>query len=402
MLKTSKIYDWLIVTLIALGAFGDMFAPVTLQRIFAIVFIPSAAILYVKYHKVIPLYIGLFFIIWLIASVVSLIWTPDRSSGIKALAYNICSIAVYLELILFAFKAKNPLKSILTGWSILFAMTLVVALWEIFTNQHLPFNSQENVSIMSMTGKRVWMIYASVTFTNYNTYVLVILYCLPFILASIAYFKHIKWWFWILFVGAVFVLLVNTSRGGIACMGIMFLVMLWFYSKNRMINRFVLILIIAAILGVILYYSDFVLNQMIGRFSDQNIFEDEIREDIYIRGLKIFIESLGIGCGIGGLQVSLEQLSANGISAMHNMFLEFLVQYGIVPFSAFAIVLFMTIRSLLKSDYPISRFMGFAILLVIIPLGVINSNYLLDQNLWTFLASLFIIGHLSVEKQLES
>lgn len=401
MLNANKIYDWLIVFLIALGALGDMFAPFTLQRIFAILFVPAAAVLYVKYRKAIPLCVGLFFVIWITASVISLIWTPDRTAGLKALAYNICSVAVYLEIVLFSLKANNPLKSILIGWTTFFTMTLFVALWEIFTNQHLPLNGQDDVSIMSMTGKRVWMIYASVTFTNYNTYVLIILYCMPFILASIAYFRHVKWWYWLLLAGAVFVLLINSSRGGIACMGLMFLVMLWFYSKNRMINRFVLILIIAAMIGGVLYYSDFVLDQVIGRFSHQNVFEDDNRENIYMRALRILIESLGVGCGIGGIQVSLEQLSANGVSAMHNMFLEMLVQYGIVPFIAFMIVLFMTFKSLLKSDYPLSRFFGITMLLVLIPLSVINSTYLLDQNFWILWACLFVIGHLTLDKQTE-
>lgn len=177
--------------------------------------------------------------------------------------------------------------------------------------------------------------------------------------------------------------------------------MLWFYSKNRMINRFVLILIIAAMIGGVLYYSDFVLDQVIGRFSHQNVFEDDIRENIYMRALRILIESLGVGCGIGGIQVSLEQLSANGVSAMHNMFLEMLVQYGIVPFIAFMIVLFMTFKSLLKSDYPLSRFFGITMLLVLIPLSVINSTYLLDQNFWILWACLFVIGHLTLDKQTE-
>lgn len=400
--KTNKIYDWLIVILIALGALGDMFAPVTLQRLFAILFIPSAAILYVKNHKAIPLYVGLFFIIWIVFSVISLVWSPDRMSGIKAVAYNLCSVAVYLELILFSLKAKNPVRSILSGWTLLFALTLVVALWEIFTNQHLPMNVRDDVSIMSATGHRVWMIYASVTYGNYNTYVLIILYCLPFILASIAYFRRIKIWYWILLVGAIFVLLVNSSRGGVGCLCLMGMVMLMFFAKNRLINRFVFILILASICGGIIYYSDVVLDQVVGRFSNQNVFEDDLREDIYRRGFKILTDSFGIGCGIGGIQVSLEQLSGNEISAMHNMFLEFLAQYGIVPFIAFVIVLFKTIKSLIKSDYTISRFLGYLIALVIIPISLINSTYLLDQNFWTFWASLFVMGHVSEEKQLES
>jgi len=395
MFQTNKIYNWLIIALISLGALGDIFSPFTLQRIFCVILFPLAVIQYAKYYKSIPFYIGLFFVIWFGFSIFSIAWTPDRSSGLKSIAYNFCSIAIYLEVILFSIKAKNPVKSILLGWTLLFALTLPVAFWEIFTNQHLPTNINENISIMSITGKRIWMIYASATFDNYNNYVLIILYCMPFILASIAYFRRVKIWYWMLLVGAMFVLLINSSRGGIACSCIMFAVMLWYFTKNKMINRFAFILIIAAICGLAVYYFDFLFNQVVGRFTFTNVFEDDLRKDTYERGLRIFIDTFGIGCGIGGLQLSLEKLSANGISAMHNMFLEFLVQYGIIPFIAFIVVLFRSIKSLLKSEYSISKFIGVIMILVIIPMSVINSTYLLDQIFWAFWASLFVFGHVS-------
>jgi len=378
-----------------------MFAPLTFQRIFGILFFPSAVILYAKYYRSIPLYIGLFVVVWILMSAFSLVWTPDMSEGIKYLAYNICSVAIYLEVILFAIKAENPVKSILTGWTLMFALTLVVALWEIFTNQHLPTNLTDDVSIMSMTGKRVWMLYASVTYGNYNHYVLVILYCLPFILASIAFFRRIKIWYWILLVGAIFVLLMNSSRGGVACSAIMLTVMLCYFTKKRLINRFIFYLLIAAICGLGVYYFETIFDQVVGRFTFEDIFKDDLRQDIYSRTLKIFGDSFGIGCGIGGLQVSLENLSANGISAAHNMFLEFLVQYGVIPFVFFIVVLYKTIKSLLKSDYVISRFIGLIMVCVIVPLSVINSNYLLNQIFWVFWASLFVLGHVTTQQSIE-
>ena len=138
-------------------------------------------------------------------------------------------------------------------------------------------------------------------------------------------------------------------------------------------------------------YAELFMGQLLGRLVTVNIVEDNSRIEIYKRGLIALSETLGLGVGSGGISEALRRLEPNGIAAMHNMFLEFLVQYGIIPFVFFMIFLYRICKGLYKIEYIYTKFLCMIVCSLSLPLFIINSNYLLNSDLWLFLGSLFSI-----------
>lgn len=401
MAKLNR-YDWGIIIIIATGACGGLFSPLTLQRLVSIILIPFVLKEFSNKSFLIPSFIKNFFIIWFVFSVISLIWTPDRTNGIKFLLYNLCSFIDFLAIIFFSFRAKNAIRSILLGWMIMIMTTSPVAIWEIVSGSHLSLSVQDaSNEILNSFGQRMSRMFASVTYGNLNTYVLVLVYCIPFVLMSIGFFKKDKIYPWIALAFIIFIILINASRGGILCLTIGLIYMMISFVRNKIISRPFAICSFIILFFLIFINSDFLLNQISGRLLVSKLTADESRIEVYERGLEILESSLGLGCGIGGLQVSLEALGGIArISAMHNMFLEFLVQYGIIPFVFFILFVFGIIKQLIVSTTHLKNFIGWLFLLLVIPMSIINSGYIADPMLWIYLSSIYVIGRFPLSSKL--
>lgn len=401
MAKLNR-YDWGIIIIIATGACGGLFSPLTLQRLVSIILIPFVLKEFSNKSFLIPSFIKTFFIIWFVFSVISLIWTPDRTNGIKFLLYNLCSFIDFLAIIFFSFRAKNAIRSILLGWMIMIMTTSPVAIWEIVSGSHLSLSVQDaSNEILNSFGQRMSRMFASVTYGNLNTYVLVLVYCIPFVLMSIGFFKKDKIYPWIALAFIIFIILINASRGGILCLTIGLIYMMISFVRNKIISRPFAICSFIILFFLIFINSDFLLNQISGRLLVSKLTADESRIEVYERGLEILESSLGLGCGIGGLQVSLEALGGIArISAMHNMFLEFLVQYGIIPFVFLILFVFGIIKQLIVSTTHLKNFIGWLFLLLVIPMSIINSGYIADPMLWIYLSSIYVIGRFPLSSKL--
>lgn len=401
MAKLNR-YDWGIIIIIATGACGGLFSPLTLQRLVSIILIPFVLKEFSNKSFLIPSFIKTFFIIWFVFSVISLIWTPDRTNGIKFLLYNLCSFIDFLAITFFSFRAKNAIRSILLGWMIMIMTTSPVAIWEIVSGSHLSLSVQDaSNEILNSFGQRMSRMFASVTYGNLNTYVLVLVYCIPFVLMSIGFFKKDKIYPWIALAFIIFIILINASRGGILCLTIGLIYMMISFVRNKIISRPFAICSFIILFFLIFINSDFLLNQISGRLLVSKLTADESRIEVYERGLEILESSLGLGCGIGGLQVSLEALGGIArISAMHNMFLEFLVQYGIIPFVFFILFVFGIIKQLIVSTTHLKNFIGWLFLLLVIPMSIINSGYIADPMLWIYLSSIYVIGRFPLSSKL--
>lgn len=386
--------DWGIIIIIATGACGGLFSPLTLQRLISIIFIPFVLKEFSNKSFLIPSFIRTFFIVWFGFSIVSLIWTPDRTNGIKFLLYNLCSFIDFITIIFLSFKAKNAIRSILIGWLLLVIITAPIAIWEIISGNHLPISFLDSTTmIINSLGERTSRIFASVTYGNLNSYVLVLVYCIPFVLMSIGFFRHDRILPWLSLVSIIFILLINASRGGIICLAISLVYMIISFVRNKIISRPFAIFSFIILFLLVFINSDFLFNQISGRLLESKLTADESRIEVYERGLEILKSSLGLGSGIGGLQLSLEALGGIArISAMHNMFLEFLVQYGIIPFIFFLLFIFSIIKQLIASPTHLKNFIGWLFILLVIPMSIINSGYIADTMLWIYFSTIYVIG----------
>ena len=157
-----------------------------------------------------------------------------------------------------------------------------------------------------------------------------------------------KWFYIITLLLAIPVLIINASRGAVLAIGGSGLVLLLF-SKTKMINK-VLLILMAAVFLIVLYKYD-LFELLLYRINNDNTGTGRL--EIWMVKLDDFFQqpfyNIVFGLGDeGGLQLGADHITlgtvANGKLGFHNDFIGFLVKYGIIGFILFLIVLFYPFR----------------------------------------------------------
>lgn len=397
-MKNNK-YDILILLLSACTCFGNVGGAFQVDRILAVVLFP-----------------------WLVASInrqgysyarrilktmalcygymaFSFLWTPDKSEGLKELVYYPIHFLLFLEIIVFARKAKNPLISLSRGWMIAVMLCSVVAYWEITTGNHLEIAIEHRDVFNAGGGVILERYFASVTFGNYNAYVTFLCYSIPWIFYALI--SKDRNFVEQLIAGATLVMasivtIINASRGGVLAIIVMLFVYYWFSEKSKFKN-----IVIVALAGILIYgisqYGDSLTAVFMVRSSDGGLYSDESRLIIWNHALMAFFESLGFGVGIGGISAAMEKIAHGGITVTHNMFLELLVQYGIVV----ALFFIMFLWKLFRKSVELERTRKTALMMAFVAMPVytiINSRYLLGAHFYVLMATIYIFVNYEIIK----
>ena len=195
---------------------------------------------------------------------------------------------------------------------------------------------------------------------------------------------------WISLMALTYILLMNASRGGLVCLAIYSLFFVGYYKKVYFRGKKIVITvaIIALLIGII-GYANILFEQIASRFiAKSNLFDDSSRTHLILVALELFKGSWGIGTGVGSIMASMATLTT-GIIITHNLFLEILVQYGVVIFVVccmFFFYLFRNARMQIKGSTP--KFIVYSSLASFPFLFVINASYLLMPSLWVYFSSL--------------
>lgn len=399
-------YDYLIILLLSLlcfGIYGNAFQPV---RVFAVLFIPFSIkhlILEVKIRNKFVIFFSSFCLFWIGYDILSLLWTPaNYFEALKGIFYHIIHFQVFLLLFFFSRKAVCPVKSIMVGWMVFFLLTVPIALVELLLDIHLPISRQGSEQMMNLGGIIVQKKFSSVTFFNYNTYITVLCFVLPFLLTYILKANTRKQilFGWVLYAVITYIMLMNASRGGLLVLVISFIVFFISYCKINKKNRYVFSLIICFFsLFLYLRFGDVLLEQISYRFYNRSSFLEDIgRFDVYQYSLKIFLETFGIGVGVEGMIPALSSIVGNlGVQISHNIFLELLVQYGVLIFIISISFLWKIFVCALKNKNIYSKTLILIAIITFPIMGIINSGYLLMPSLWLYLSSLYIISRKSYD-----
>lgn len=384
------LYLILIPLTLAFGAFGGA---LQLTRLLGLILIPE---LLRHYRSAKPLINGIF--IWVslfyIFCVFSMLWTPDRSEGFKELVYYFTHFIVLLEIVVFSKKANNSLRSLSLGWLWAVTLTLVVALWEFTTDQHLSFAYDDSDLMMNAgNGEVVQRLFASVTFGNPNAYVTFLCFALPFLLFNLLSADFGKKTIWSIsaVILTIITLLLDASRGGILAMAVMGVIFIFMAPKSKHFN-ILLVLLISVLLFILYWYRDVIFLVIGLRAADGAMFSDDARSVIWSNALKAFWDSGGIGVGIGGMQKAMRTVTS-GITVTHNLFLEILLQYGflfLIVFVVSLIRLFFKSRKIKDKSVKITLYTS----IIAMPIyTIITSQYLLDPVLFVCLASLVVFAN---------
>lgn len=392
LIRNNK-YDTYLTLIPLTLAFGAVGGALQLTRVLGIVLLP----LMLSHYKAAKPFVTSYFVmigIFYGFCVLSMLWTPDRSEGLKELLYYLTHFALFLEIIVFSNKANNATRSIAKGWLWAVSLTLIIALWEFTTDHHLSYAYDDSDLMMNAgNGLVVQRLFASVTFGNPNAYVTFLCFSFSFLLYQLLISPNTKTTIWSL--GAIILtivtLLLDASRGGILAMGIMGVIFLVMVPKSRHFN--ILIILIFILLGLVLYaYKDTIFLVIGLRAADGAMFNDDARSIIWTNALKAFWETGGIGAGIGGMQKAMATVTS-GITVTHNMMLEVLLQYGVIFFLIYLLFLIkLALRSFRVKEKPIK--IALLTSLIAMPVyTIITSQYLLDPQLFVCLSSLVVFAN---------
>jgi teichuronic acid biosynthesis protein TuaE len=382
-----------VISLLFFGNIGGAFQPI---RIVALLLFPYILIwiLQNKFTKPQMLIIN-FFTFWYLYAIISLFWTVDKTEAYKELFYYFVHFSLFLIIILFAQKSNKPLQSIIYGWCLFFIITVPIALNEIINDQHLPSSIFASDNLVNLSeGTIVQKKFASVTFGNYNAYVTILAFALPFLFANLFLSKRIIHQIvgLILVATCTFIFLINASRGGVICLLITVAVFLFYYRKENFKFKRGLITLALLILFIAFYfYSSTIFQQLSYRYiSTDSFFEDKTRSNLIQIAIQFIHDTYFVGTGIGSMVSSLSAVSYGGISILHNLFLEIFMQYGLIIFIIVILYFYKLYIIARKIQSTKIKFIVYTILLLLIPSSVINSGYLLMPSLWVFWASIFV------------
>lgn len=383
-------YDIFISILIASLIFGGIGGALVIVRVVSILLFPVLIVKF-RYCKDFVMGFTSWFVVFYCFCLVSLLWTVDTEEAVKELVYYPVHFILFLEILVFSRFSKSPLNSISFSWVVGVGLTLIVAIWELITNEHLPLALEDEV--LRVGGMIVDKPFASVTFGNYNGYVVYLCMAMPFIYYQILCIQQQKgkaiFSTFILLVTIV-VLLVNASRGGIISLGIMGIIFLLMTKRSKY-----KLLLIIALIGFSVYFIipniDTLFLAMTLKNEGGGTFEDPARFEIWSVALNVFESYYYVGSGVGSIGTALKMFSPNIIPITHNMFLEILVQYGVFFFIVFLGYLISLYKKARKSDSKRKIILYMA--LFALPIySIIDSGYLLNPIIFTAFASLTVFA----------
>ena len=324
----------------------------------------------------------------------SLLWSINPLKGVEELIYYGVHFILLLEVVVFARFARLPLQSLSLGWTISVALTLVVAMWEITTDNHLSYSQQEAGRVSNFgQGLIVDHRFASVTFYNYNSYVTFLCFALPFLfyrLRSMSQYSFSRRSVMMVVIAlSIVCIFYNASRGGIVSV---FIISSLFLTSNRSLKSSIMSMICFMIVACTIFYifRDNILTTIMARISTGNSVGDESRWLIWQNGLRLLKDTYGFGPGVGGLTTGMEKYANGGVTVTHNVFLELFLQFG----SVFALIILSKLlkmyKYLIKGVYGSNTLLMKMILFSLPVVAIIDSGYFLAAHFYAYCASIII------------
>lgn len=383
-------YNYFLFILITLQIFGNYGGALQPVRIAVFLLLPfflfhSRKLLYYKFEFS-------FFCFWILYSLFSLLWVSDYSEAFNEISYLIINTLCFFTVILLAEKANNPKKTIIMAWMFLFVLTVPIALYELIFDVHLSNSVFEGNRLIGRADGGIKK-FAAVTFSNYNTYVQLLLCVFPFLasfcLSEKSFRKQLLGWILILIL--LYILLMIASRSGLIGLLIGLLILFYYFKKTSLQYKFIVyICVFVTVAGSLFFWREQLLEQLAYRLVDSELFQDSSRSDLIGASFQMLWDTCLLGVGAGNfVSASSVYLPMNSLPP-HNFFMEILSQYGFFLFFSF---LMLIVRILFcKKENVLLGFILTASLFLFPFVSVVNSIYIRSVLIWLWIASLFILS----------
>lgn len=390
--KRYNRYDFILtgmIVLLVFGTIGNGAQPVRLATLCLAPFMlleavrrPHPSVSYYRYE-------GFFMVFFWMWSAGFLYKSLEMAESVKHLIYLFIHILGFLEMLWAACKACSPQRSVCRGWVFLLLLTIPVAFWEITGGTHLWTTIMEDQHI-GFGGVNVERPYAAVTFGNLNSYNTVICWSMPYLCFMALFPEKRRDTFVSLlaFLPILLIVVINSSRGAIICLGALVLNYIRCYLKVGK-HKSVMLGIVIVITFILAYYLYEMFFFIIGRFTDQGMSDDGRSENI-VKGVQAFLDSYGLGIGIGNYTPLMDRYYNVSIPAPHNLFLEIFVVNGLLVFLGFVGMLLRVFEMRCNGVRRNKYFFSFACVSLILG-GMVDSGYWMKVPTWMFLVSMYIL-----------
>lgn len=332
---------------------------------------------------------------FVVYAALSIIWANYRSAALEGLWYLFWTVSTFIGLCHAGSKANAPVKSFVEGWLLLVLLTLPIAFWEIICDTHIPgfgdFNA--NSQTMSAEGEDTQLLFAAVTYKNYNSYCTLISMAMPLLYYGLCQYRS-KWLYTVGIIATTIIALINSSRGALLAVGIDIIIFL-FYYKRLEIKRKALVTW-ALIIGFIVFvvqWGFIIAQQAIFRIflaDNLNDTSNTGRFDVWTLSWHAFCDSYALGTGVGTMMPTLKA-TGYWLNFCHNIIVEMLLQYGVVITLPFVWILAQTCVGLLRHK-GFDRMLGLMFTISFIPLAIIDDSYLGHTYVWMWLAAIISIS----------
>ncbi len=393
MKQGSYIYDLILFALMALLAFGLIGNGAQPVRLFIIALSPFVvADVFNRPHKSLYYYrYECFFLaFWFLWALAFFFKADDEIESFKNVIYLAIHILGFFEVLWAANKAKYPQQAIKYGWLAFMVSTIPVAIYEFLTDFHLGMSFQDSGNTMYVNGVHIERPFASVTFGNLNSYNTVLCWALPSLFMCNLYPRG-KWEQLLGMVVMGFtslIIIANASRGAMLCLVIMLGTYVYAYYKFGR-NRYLLITVLVLAIGALVYFLGELFILIVEKVSMVGLGDDGRAENL-VMGFQAFLDSYGLGIGIGNYGPIMEAVYHVEVPAPHNLFLEVLVCFGLFVALGFLGMVFRIVRIGLRQGEPFNRNMLMFCMAAMLFAGIIDSNYLMKATTWMFLASVYV------------
>lgn len=348
-----------------------------------------------------------FYGLWFGVSLLSILWSKDTESCIKAtiiLGISFCTIIAMCNLI----HSKNTIKKLIMVFVLCYLVVIGFGVFESVTGKYFFVNKSNILSRMSILKYRAPLVF----FTNQNDFSLFVVFGIFTVLYKRETVTSVvaRVLLDISIAVGIGLIIFADSRG---CMLSLLLgIFVWtILTVNKLDNKKKAIIIIIAsfvILVVTALYYDKIIGAMLsffhfgdtsrGRTSDTN------REILIRNGIDMVMSSFGIGVGAGNSPFYLKNIygDVKGIYALHNWFVQIFAEFGlligllyIVQYGIIIIKLARIIRA--NSDdinNGLSKF--FLTAAIMLTVGTISPSSVFDVEwIWMFWA--IAIAYIGVE-----
>jgi len=276
---------------------------------------------------------------WLFYALLTLGWVRDYTGWAKAIYFlglGLLSIVLMCKFL----KTKYDVVKVLYVFSYMIIVHNVIGWYEIISGEYM-FLSDDKVSQYSFMNLPVSM------FGNTNDFAVFLMFSIFILYICVINTKRIM--FKLVYAGtavsSIALLLYTGSRGGL--LGLIIALMTFaFMSIRRKQTKKVLLVLFFIIAALVILNPD-IINNLVSNLRTALNFNfqrqsgsDFVRKNLMINGIQFLFSTLGFGTGAGNIEHWMRNygtLYTQGVTDMHNWWLEILVGYGIVIFVFYCI-----------------------------------------------------------------